>query len=138
VRNQVPEYVGAAQKKFAWVIGAVISAAMFMLQIVVNSYGPITGIMCFICLIFLFFESAFGICIGCKVYSWFHKDKAMYCPGEVCNITTRAEIQKTSINQILIIAGFIAYIYFTVLLFNDDFSKKPYNMFGISGSVQSK
>ncbi len=29
VQNQTPEYVGAAQKKFAWIIGVVLSATMF-------------------------------------------------------------------------------------------------------------
>src|SRR5881396_2793256 len=61
VRNQVPEYVGARQKKFAWIIGIALSATMFVFMVIVNSYSPITGIICLICLIFLFFESAFGI-----------------------------------------------------------------------------
>ena len=64
VRNQVPEYVGAQQKKFAWIIGIILAVTMFILIVVVNSYSPITGIICLICLIFLFFESAFGICLG--------------------------------------------------------------------------
>src|SRR6188768_2106098 len=29
VSNQVPEYVGAKQKKFAWIIGVVLSGVMF-------------------------------------------------------------------------------------------------------------
>src|SRR4026208_58524 len=86
VRNQVPEYVGARQKKFAWIIGVVLSATMFVFMVVVNSYGPITGIICLICLVFLFFESAFGICLGCKFYSIFYKRTAEYCPGEVCDV----------------------------------------------------
>src|SRR5258708_13418959 len=45
VRNQVPEYVGARQKKFAWIIGFVLSATMFILMIFVNSYIPITSII---------------------------------------------------------------------------------------------
>src|SRR5674476_277151 len=84
VRNQVPEYVGARQKKFAWIIGVVLATTMFIFMVVVNSYSPITGIICLICLIFLFFESAFGICLGCKFYTLFYKEKAQYCPGEVC------------------------------------------------------
>src|SRR5438045_3827570 len=76
VRNQVPEYVGARQKKFAWIIGIILSATMFILMVVVNSYSPISGITCLICLVFLFFESAFGICLGCKFYSFFYKEKA--------------------------------------------------------------
>lgn len=138
VRNQSPEYVGAPQKKFAWIIGLVISSTMFILQIVMNSYGPITGIMCFICLIFLFFESAFGICIGCKVYSWIYREKARYCSGNVCGNTKKAEIQKTSVNQLLVVLGFVIYLILTVLLFRDEFSKQPYEMFGISHSAQVK
>src|SRR6056297_1606577 len=51
VRNQTPEYVGAAQKKFAWIIGIVLATVMFALQVVVNSFSPITGLICLICLV---------------------------------------------------------------------------------------
>ena len=138
VRNQTPEYVGAAQKKFAWIIGIVLATIMFTFLVVVNAYSPITGIICLICLIFLFFESAFGICLGCKFYSMFYKEKAQYCPGEVCDIKSKQDIQKTSKVQILIVFGFIAHIFLTVILFNDTFSKKPYDLFGIESSTQSK
>ena len=36
VRNQTPEYVGAAQKKFAWIIGVILSGTMFIFFIIVN------------------------------------------------------------------------------------------------------
>jgi len=75
VRNQTPEYVGTAQKKFAWIIGVVLSATMFVFFIIVNAFSPITGITCLICLIFLFFESVFGICLGCKFYPSFLRIK---------------------------------------------------------------
>ena len=78
VRNQIPEYVGAQQKKFAWIIGVVLAAIMFIFLVIVNAYSPITGIICLVCLVFLFFESAFGICLGCKFYSMFYKEKAQY------------------------------------------------------------
>src|SRR5215471_14295013 len=71
VSNQTPEYVGAQQKKFAWIIGVLLSATMFILIVLVNSYSPITGVICLVCLTFLFFESAFGICLGCKFYPLF-------------------------------------------------------------------
>ena len=138
VKNQVPEYVGAQQKKFAWIIGIVLATIMFILLVLVNAFSPITGIVCLICLIFLFFESAFGICLGCKFYSMFYKEKAQHCPGEVCDVTSRQEIQKTSKVQMLIVFGFVAYIFLAILLFNDSFSKKPYDLFGITGSTQSK
>lgn len=138
VRNQVPEYVGAAQKRFAWIIGVVLATIMLVLLVIVNSYSPITGIICLVCLVFLFFESAFGICIGCKFYSMIYKERAQYCPGEVCDVKSKHNIQKTSTAQILIVVGFIAYIFFTVVVFNDAFSKKPYDLFGIESSSQSK
>jgi hypothetical protein len=131
VRNQVPEYVGAKQKKFAWIIGIVLAATMFVHMVIINAFSPITGIICLICLIFLFFESAFGICLGCIVYKWIYKQKAQYCPGEVCDVKSKQDIQKTSGTQMLIVLGFIALIVITVFLFNDNFSKKPYDIFGI-------
>lgn len=138
VRNQVPEYVGAQQKKFAWIIGVVLAAIMFVFFIIVNAYSPITGIICLICLIFLFFESVFGICLGCKFYSMFYKEKAQYCPGEVCDPKSKLDIQKTSRVQLLFVLGFIAYIFLAGFLFNDNFSEKPYDLFGIESSEQSK
>jgi hypothetical protein len=138
VRNQTPEYVGAKQKKFAWIIGVILALTMFVLLVVVNSYSPITGIICLICLIFLFCESAFGICIGCKFYSWIYKEKAQYCPGEVCELKDRQPIQKTSWTQVLIVLLFIAYIILVVALFKDSFNKKPFDLFGLEKSEQVK
>lgn len=135
VRNQTPEYVGAAQKKFAWIIGIVLGIIMLVFQIIINSYGPITGLICFICLIFLFFEASFGICIGCIFYKWFYKEKAQYCPGEVCEIKDRHEIQKTSLTQFLIVIGFIAYIFIVFNVFSDSFSKPPYDILGVDDRV---
>ena len=138
VRNQTPEYVGAAQKKFAWIIGVVLSAVMFVFLIIVNAYSPITGITCLICLIFLFFESVFGICLGCKFYPLFFKDKVQYCPGEVCDVKQRQEIQKTSKGQLLILLAFIAFIFLMVNLMHDRFSEKPHALFGNKGIEQTK
>lgn len=130
VRNQVPEHVGAIQKKFAWIIGLVLATTMFILTVIVNSYSAITGLICLICLIFLFFETSFGICLGCKFYSMVYKEKAQYCPGEVCDVKSKQDIQKTSGIQLLIVVGFIVYITLTVFVFNDTFTEKPHNLFG--------
>jgi hypothetical protein len=138
VQNQTPEYVGAAQKKFAWIIGVVLAGVMFFFFIVVNAYSPITGIICLICLVFLFFESAFGICLGCKFYPLFFKDKVQYCPGEVCDAKQKQDIQKTSKSQFLILLAFIAFIFVTVYIMNDSFSEKPYDFFGINTTEQTK
>jgi len=135
VRNQTPEYVGAEQKKFAWYIGIFMALVMFVLIVLVNSYSPITGLICFICLIFLFFESAFGICLGCKVYPWIYKEKAQYCPGEVCELKDRHEIQKTNKNQILILLGFVVYMVLIVFLLNDFYSVAPFDLFGLEAAM---
>src|SRR4051794_4042991 len=138
VRNQVPEYVGAAQKRFAWIIGIFLSAIMFIFLVVVNAYSPITGIGCLVCLIFLFFEASFGICLGCKVYSLFYKGKARYCPGEVCDAKRKQVIQKVSASQLLIVVAFIAYLFLIGSFANQYFSKKPHNLFVSTVPAQSK
>lgn len=138
VRNQVPEYVGAQQKKYAWIIGIFLASLMYILLVVVNSYSPITGITCLICLIFLFFEAAFGICLGCKFYALFYKEKAQYCPGEVCDKKSKQAIQKTSIAQLLIVFAFIGYIIFILLFAKDYYSKKPRNLFEMYGTEKLK
>jgi hypothetical protein len=138
VKNQTPEYVGARQKKFAWIIGVALATLMFIHLVIVNAFSPITGITCLICLIFLFFESAFGICLGCKFYNLFNKEKAQYCPGEVCEVKDRQPIQKISIFQLLIFAGFIIYLVMISYVFNTAFSKKPFDLFGINKTEQRK
>ena len=135
VRNQVPEYVGAQQKIFAWRIGFALASIMFVLLIVVNAYSPITGLICFICLIFLFFEAVFGICLGCKFYSMLYKEKAQYCPGEVCDLKSKQEIQKISKVQLIIVVAFIAFMWLTILLFNDIFIEPPYDVFGLESAM---
>lgn len=138
VRNQTPEYVGAQQKKFAWIIGIVLASLMFVLFNIVNAYSIFTGLTCLVCLIFLFFETAFGICLGCKVYSLFYKEKAQYCPGEICDRKSRQAIQKTSWAQIFVVLAFIGYIVLMGVLFNTHFSTPPHDLFGADGATLSK
>ena len=125
VGNQKPEYVGAVQKQFAWTIGLVLSSIIFLLLVVLNSTSIITGIICQICLIFLFFEAVFGICLGCKFYPLFHKVRVQYCPGEICDVWTKQEIQKTSLLQIGVVIGFFVFVITIAILFNSRFSANP-------------
>jgi hypothetical protein len=104
---------------------------MFIFLVIVNATSPITGIGCLLCLIFLFFETAFGICLGCKVYSLFHKDKARYCAGQVCEPKSKQDIQKISGTQLLVVVGLVIVIFLAVVLFNDYFSRNPYDLFGL-------
>ncbi len=86
VRRQQPEYVGAPQKRFAWAIGFVLAMAMLYLVVLNNVVGPINLLVCATCLVLMFFETAFGICIGCKLYNLFNKEQAQLCPGGVCEV----------------------------------------------------
>jgi len=138
VGRQTPEYVGARQKRFAWIIGLALSATMFTFMVVVNAYSPITGIICLICLIFLFFESAFGICLGCKFYPLFFKGKTQYCPGEVCDVRSKQEIQKISAYQVLIVLVFVGFIAILGSFFQEYFTKKPHALFGLYASEKIK
>lgn len=136
VRNQTPEYVGAVQKKFSWYIGVVLAVTMFIHMVVINAFSPITGIVCLICLVFLYFESVFGICLGCKFYNLFYKEKAQHCPGEVCDVKAKQDIQKTSGVQMMVVLGFIAFIVALTFLVNENYSKKPYDIFGIEKKTE--
>jgi len=138
VSRQSPEYVGAVQKKFAWKIGIALASLMFFLLVVVNSYSIFTGLTCLICLVFLFFESAFGICLGCLFYGLFYKKKAQYCAGEICDAPKKQDIQKTSWVQILIIFGFIGFVILTMIFFNDHFRENPKNLWQIINAGSSK
>lgn len=131
VGNQTPEYVGARQKKFAWTIGVMLSATMFTLMVIMSSNSLITGSICLICLVFLFFESAFGICLGCLFYPLFFKEKVQRCAGEVCNARSKREIQKVSRAQLIIVFSFLTVILITAWFFNNQFSKQPYDLFGV-------
>ena len=84
VRRQQPEWVGAPQKRFAWAIGFVLALTMLYLVVIQRVIGPVNLVVCAACLTLLFFESAFGICLGCKLYNLFGNTPAQLCPGGVC------------------------------------------------------
>lgn len=133
VGKQTPEYVGAAQKKFAWKIGLVLSLTMFLHMVVFNSYSIITGLICQVCLIFLFFESVFGICLGCLIYARFYKDKTQYCPGEICDLKAKQDIQKTSLVQIGIVVGFLVFVIAVIYFFHNEFNAIPTELWPLIG-----
>ncbi|MEA3304979.1 MAG: DUF4395 domain-containing protein [Patescibacteria group bacterium] len=112
VQNQIPEYTGAPQKKFAWSLGLGLAVVMMLIIVVIGQINAIACLLCILCLALLFFETSFGICIGCKMYNMIYKDKAQHCPGQSCELQTKEEIQKIHSSQITILAitilGFIA------------------------------
>jgi hypothetical protein len=119
VRKQQPEWVGAPQKRFAWAIGFALAATMLYLVVLNNVIGPVNLLVCSACLILLFFETAFGICIGCKVYNWFNKEKAQLCPGGVCEVPS-SQMPSVKLSQVisvvvfaLAVAGIVQWVYST-------------------------
>ena len=71
VRKQSPLPIGAVQKRFAWSLGLTLSIVIFGLSLLlindISFFEPVC-FLCLICLILLYFETAFGICVGCKLY----------------------------------------------------------------------
>jgi len=117
VNNQVPEYVGASQKRFAWSLGLGLAVLLFGLTIVFPTSTPIgeeslhnalIGLSCMTCLFLLYFESVFGICFGCKIYNKFNKEESQYCPGGVCERKDRQACQKISFTQVGVLVLFFA------------------------------
>lgn len=86
VRHQTPEWVGAPQKRFAWGLGLLLGLVMLYLMVLNRHMGPLNMLICGSCLLLMFFETAFGICLGCKLYNLFNREKAQLCPGGVCEV----------------------------------------------------
>ncbi len=130
VRNQKPEYVGATQKRFAWALGLILAWPMFYYLVIDFQPNPIKVVVCLICMSLLFLESAFSVCLGCKIYGFIKRKDPMYCPGGVCEIQTKDPVQKFNLVQLIILlttVGLIflgTYEYFTKLPDRTAFSKK--------------
>ncbi len=130
VSRQNPEYVAAAPKRLAWWIGLVLSGTMFVLMVVLNTYSAITGIICLVCLVFLFFESAFGICLGCKLYRLVYRQAPTLCPGEVCERKDRHDIQRTSAGQVIVLLASVALVVVAASALRPAFAVPPHPLFG--------
>ena len=102
VRNQRPEYVGAIQKRFAWGLGLLLAFPMFYYLVINFQPNPMKVLVCILCLTLLFLESAFSICVGCKIFGIFKKDPVTHCPGGVCEIRTKDPIQRFDMAQKII------------------------------------
>lgn len=69
--GQSPLPIGAIQKRFAWSLGLALALSIFVLSVYLlddrRFFEPVC-LLCIICLGLLFLETAFGICLGCKLY----------------------------------------------------------------------
>lgn len=107
VRHQAPEWAGAPQKRFAWAIGFALAVVMFYLIVLNNVIGPINLFVCAACLTLMFFESAFGICLACKVYNAFTRQSAQHCPGGVCEVADAPSQRRMGLAQAVIVMAFL-------------------------------
>ena len=96
VKGQTPLPIGAIQKKFAWSLGVLMSGAIFGLSLFLLKDPTFFKPVCFLCvwcMAFLYFESAFGICVGCMLYHQFLDWKILKrpkvkpnCMGDSCDL----------------------------------------------------
>jgi hypothetical protein len=66
--SQPPDWVSAKPKRFAWSLGLAMTFAM---TIITNSgiRGLLPRTICLICLTLMWFESAVGLCLGCRIHA---------------------------------------------------------------------
>jgi len=135
VQNQTPEYVGAEQKRFAWGLGLMLALPMFYYLVIDFQPNPIKVFVCLLCMMLLFLESAFSICLGCKLFNLIKKEKATHCPGGVCEIQVKepiqqfSKVQKVILTLTVVVAMYGTYSYFTKLENRTVFMKKMQQLF---------
>lgn len=94
--RQSPLPIGAVQKRFAWSLGLFLSTLIFILSFFLlkdESYFTPICQLCLICILLLYVETAFGICVGCKIYYLFIRLKIIKkpevdpnCMGDACEV----------------------------------------------------
>lgn len=92
-KKQKPEWVGAAQKRFAWGLGLGLASTMMVVSVGLQIRGWLPFAICMTCLTFMWMESALGICVGCKIYAWLQRagvigvpEHPPACPGGACSV----------------------------------------------------
>lgn len=110
VRNQKVDYVGAPQKRVAWSLGLALGLFMYWLVFKEANMGWMNFAGCVTCVTLLYFETAFGICLGCYLYNVFSKEKAQLCPGGMCEIKQLEEIQKFHPVQWAVVVAFVGFM----------------------------
>ena len=117
VSSQIPEYTGAPQKRFAWTLGLLFVLILFIIVVLQSTWGILPLVVGIIFLSVLFIETAFGICMGCKMYRMITKKQAQLCPGGACEVRQRDEIQKVTRSQWLVLIFAVLLIILFGILF---------------------
>jgi hypothetical protein len=117
VSNQEPNWVEAKPKKFAWTLGVVLGLIMAYF-IILDLVAPARLLICVVCLILLFLESSFGICLGCLLYSKLNV-KLEKCPGGVCE----AGVIKDNKFKVLLLSMFLV-LFFGIYFYLNNYKYK--------------
>lgn len=87
VRRQRPEWVGAEQKKLAWGIGLAMAFVTCLGMGWLHFSAVAILVLAATCLLLLFIEAAFGVCLGCEVQRLFGtSQQQQLCAGDVCAV----------------------------------------------------
>lgn len=108
VSNQEPEWVEAKPKQFAWKFGVILGLIMTY-YIVFDIISVVRIAICWLCLLLLFLESVFGICLGCILYKRLNR-KLYKCPGAVCETNIKKPYER---KKIIYIFGFLILFFLT-------------------------
>lgn len=112
VSNQQPDWVEAKPKQFAWFLGMMLGVIMTY-YIVFDLVSWMRFYICLLCLILMFVESVFGICLGCLLYKKFNV-KLENCPGGVCETTNKKAFTKKQWFIMLVFIGLFIGLYFVL------------------------
>lgn len=110
VSNQQPEWVEAKPKKFAWILGVMLGFIMAY-YVAFDILTPARAMICILCLILLFLESAFGICLGCIVYKRLNM-KLYKCPGGVCEVPVKRKNKRGKLIAFLLSISLFYGVYY--------------------------
>lgn len=110
VANQTPEYTAAAPKRFAWWIGLGLASIMLVTIVFMHNMSVLNFAICALCIVLLFMESSFGICLGCIVYNKLLKKEITLCAGGVCEIKQKEPIQEVKSSQRIVLILFFVFL----------------------------
>jgi hypothetical protein len=107
VSGQKPEYTAAAPKRFAWMIGLALAVFMLVTLVFMRNMSLVNFSICGICIVLLFMESSFGICLGCVIYNKVLKREVTLCAGGICEVRQREPIEQISGGQLALLGAFV-------------------------------
>ncbi|WOQ69604.1 DUF4395 domain-containing protein [Microbacterium limosum] len=96
-RPQRPEWVESRSKLLAWRLGFGMSLAGCFSLGWLGLPAIIAQVICGMCLLLLYLEAVFGICVGCVLGQRFARRKPQLCAGDTCTYTPPAKGEQHSI-----------------------------------------